>query len=105
MYAHHIGILGAKAFGFNRSIEILVIVVLGGLGSFTGSIVSAIVLTILPEMLRQFSNYRMLVYALALIIMMIFRPKGLLGTKEFQITKVLQKFMKKKPTGRGGEIE
>ena len=91
MYAHYIGILGAKAFGFNRSIEILVIVVLGGLGSFTGSVFSAIVLTILPEMLRQFADYRMLVYAVALILMMIFRPKGLLGTKEFSLIKFVEK--------------
>lgn len=105
MYAHHIGILGAKAFGFNRSIEILVIVVLGGLGSFTGAVVSAIVLTILPEALRQFSDYRMLVYALALIIMMIFRPKGLLGTKEFQITKLIEKFSPKKAEKKGGEAK
>lgn len=105
MYAHHIGILGAKAFGFNRSIEILVIVVLGGMGSFTGAVVSAIVLTILPELLRQFSDYRMLAYALALIIMMIFRPKGLLGTKEFFMSKVIQKVTGKKPIEKGGDAE
>ena len=70
-------------------------VVLGGMGSFTGSILSAIVLTIVPEMLREFSDYRMIVYSLLLILTMIFRPTGLLGRKEFQITKVIERFMKK----------
>ena len=67
VYAHYIGILGARTFNFNRSIDILVIVVLGGLGSLTGSIIAAIALTILPEVLRSFSEYRMLIYAIALI--------------------------------------
>lgn len=95
VYAHHLGILGAKQFDFNYSINILTMVVLGGMGSFTGSILSAIVLTIVPEMLREFSDYRMIVYSLLLILTMIFRPTGLLGRKEFQITKVIEKFMKK----------
>lgn len=91
LYAHYIGILGAKTFAFAKSVEILVIVVLGGLGSFTGSIVSAGLLTILPEALRGFSNYRMLVYALALIIMMIFKPSGLFGRYEFSLTRFISK--------------
>ncbi len=106
MYAHYIGILGAKSFDFNRSIEILVIVVLGGLGSFTGSVVSAIVLTVLPEVLRQFSDYRMLVYALALIIMMIFKPSGLLGTKEISLVNGFNRikgYLGKKPEKKEGD--
>lgn len=86
MYAHYIGILGAKTFAFSKSVDILVMVVLGGLGSFTGSVISASLLTILPEVLREFADYRMLVYALALVLMMIFRPKGLLGTKEISFS-------------------
>lgn len=74
IYAHNLGILGAKQFDYNYSINILVMVVLGGMGSFTGSILSAIVLTILPEVLRSFAEYRMIVYPLILIIMMLFRP-------------------------------
>lgn len=91
IYAHYIGILGARTFNFNRSIDILVIVVLGGLGSLTGSIIAAIVLTILPEVLRSFAEYRMLIYAVALICVMLFRPKGLLGNYEFSLTKFLEK--------------
>ena len=99
IYAHNLGILGAKQFDYNYSINILVMVVLGGMGSFTGSILSAIVLTILPEVLRSFAEYRMIVYPLILIIMMLFRPKGLLGRKEFQISKVISYFTNKSKRG------
>ncbi|MDY2981008.1 MAG: branched-chain amino acid ABC transporter permease [Fusobacterium sp.] len=96
VYAHHLGILGAKQFDFNYSINILTMVVLGGMGSFTGSILSAIALTILPEILRGFSDYRMIIYSLLLILTMIFRPTGLFGRKEFQITPIIRKFVKSK---------
>ena len=101
MYAHYIGILGAKNFDFNKSIDILVIVVLGGLGSFTGSVIGAIVLTILPEMLRGFNDYRMFIYALMLILMMMFRPSGLLGTTEFSLTNLVSKALPKNVKGGG----
>lgn len=91
LYAHHIGTLDPKTFGFNKSIEILVMVVLGGMGSITGSTLSAIVLTLLPELLRDFSEYRMLVYSIVLVLMMIFRPKGLLGTGEISLSALLLK--------------
>ena len=96
VYAHHLGILGAKQFDFNYSINILTMVVLGGMGSFTGSILSAIALTILPEILRGLSDYRMIIYSLLLILTMIFRPTGLFGRKEFQITTIIKKFIKNK---------
>lgn len=96
LYAHHLGILGAKQFDFNYSINILTMVVLGGMGSFTGSILSAIALTILPEMLRGFAEYRMIIYSLLLILTMIFRPTGLFGRKEFQITPIIKKIFKNK---------
>lgn len=95
LYAHHMGVLGAKQFDYNYSIAILVMVVLGGMGSFTGATLSAVVLTILPEALRGFNDYRMILYSLILIIMMLFRPIGLLGRKEFEITKVIEKLTKK----------
>ena len=100
MYAHYIGILGAKSFDFNKSIEILITVVLGGLGSFTGSVVSAIALTSLPELLRQFSDYRMLVYSIVLILVMIFKPSGLMGTKEFSLSRLF--FGRKKVSSEKG---
>ena len=82
-----------------KSIEILVMVVLGGMGSMLGSILSATVLTILPELLRSFSDYRMVVYSLALVVMMIFRPKGLLGSYDFSLSRSLETFLNRL-TGR-----
>lgn len=102
IYAHNLGILGAKQFDYNYSINILVMVVLGGMGSFTGSILAAIVLTLLPELLREFADYRMILYSLILIFMMIFRPKGLLGREEFQLSLAL-KWLKKKCNRGGGQ--
>ena len=91
LYAHYIGVLGAADFGFNRSIDIVVMVVLGGMGSFTGSIVAAVVLTALPELLRGFAGYRMILYSLALVAMMIFKPSGLMGNYEFSLSRLLKK--------------
>lgn len=71
LYGHNLGILKPSTFDFNKSIEILVIVVLGGMGSITGSIISAIVITLLPEVLRGLEDYRLLIYAVVLIAMML----------------------------------
>lgn len=91
LYAHYAGLLTPKYFDFNRSIEFVVMVVLGGMGSLTGSILAAIVLTLLPQLLIDFSEYRMLIYSLALVIIMIFKPSGLLGTYEFSLSRLLSK--------------
>ena len=85
LYAHYQGYIDPDKFQFMFSIEMFVIVVLGGLGSLTCSILSAIVLTVLPELLRGFAQYRLLIYSLALVIMMIFRPQGMLGRTEFSL--------------------
>ena len=90
LYAHYVGVLNPKDFGFTKSIEYLVMVVLGGMGSITGSICAALVLTALPEALREFSDYRMLVYSLLLVGMMLFRPSGLLGIREFSLTSLVE---------------
>lgn len=72
LYAHNVGIIKPNIFDYNKSIEILVFVVLGGMGNIPGSIISAIILTVLPEFLRGADNLRMLLYAIVLILMMIF---------------------------------
>ena len=74
LYAHNLSSLTAttKNFGYNMSILILVFVVLGGIGNIRGSIISAVVLTLLPELLRDLSDYRMLIYSIILIAMMLF---------------------------------
>jgi ABC-type branched-subunit amino acid transport system permease subunit len=69
-------------FTLDRSIEVVVMVTLGGLGSISGAIIAAIVLTILPEALRGVAEYRMIIYSALLIVMMLLRPQGLMGTRE-----------------------
>ena len=82
LYATFDGNLAPESFRFMRSIEIVVMVVLGGSGSVTGAVVAAAVLTYLPEQLRFSNEWRMVIYSLALILMMILRPEGLLGGRE-----------------------
>ena len=63
------------------------------MGSMLGSVLSATVLTILPELLRSVADYRMVAYSLLLVLMMIFRPKGLMGTYDFSLSRILEKLM------------
>lgn len=71
-YTHNVGILKPGNFDYNKSIEILVMVVLGGMGNIKGAIIAAVVLTALPEVLRSAADFRMLLYAIVLIAMMLF---------------------------------
>ncbi len=73
LYAHSLATVVAKKFDYNTSILILVFVVVGGMGNIRGSVIAAAVLTVLPELLRSFADYRMLVYAIVLILMMLFK--------------------------------
>lgn len=90
LYSGYLGILKPDNFKFMTSIEILVMVVLGGMGSMLGSVVSATVLTALPEALRVFSDWRMIAYALLLILVMIFKPSGLMGQYDFSMKRSLE---------------
>ncbi len=76
------GNLAPQSFTFVRSFEVVAMVVLGGMGSITGSTIAATVLTILPEYLRALANLRMVIYSVALVALMLLRPRGLLGTSE-----------------------
>ena len=107
LYAHYITVLDPATFDFNMSIEILVMVVLGGMGSFTGSVLAAVVLTLLPELLRDLADYRMLIYSVVLVLMMILRPQGLLGKREFSLSRFWEKAtaLVKKPAAAGGKGE
>jgi branched-chain amino acid transport system permease protein len=82
LFAHYNAYLHPNSFTFIKSIEIIAMVVLGGMGSISGSILAAIILTVLPEALRSAQELRMVVYSLMLIVLMITRPQGLLGTRE-----------------------
>ena len=94
LYAHNIGIIKPTTFDYNQSIEILVFVVLGGMGSIRGSIISAIILTALPELLRGAENYRMLLYSIALILIMIFNNSKI--KDGLMANKTLRKLFKRK---------
>jgi branched-chain amino acid transport system permease protein len=97
LFAHELGTtLNPQELGFQKSIDIVIMVVLGGMGSITGVVFAASILTIMPELFREFAAYRMPIYALALIIVMIVRPQGLFGIKELWDTHLWRRFV-----GRG----
>ena len=91
LYVGYIGTVVPKDFTIMKSIDYLIIAVLGGLGSITGTILAAVALGILNMFLQNISNLRMIIYSLALILVMIFRPGGLLGTKEFTFSRFFNK--------------
>ena len=86
LFAHYLSYLNPSTFTFLKSIEVIAMVVLGGMGSLSGSVLAAIVLTLMPELLRPVKDYRMVIYSLLLIILMITRPQGLLGTRELSLS-------------------
>lgn len=95
LYAHNLSSLTAtsKNFGYNMSIQILVFVVLGGIGNIRGSVIAAAVLTVLPELLRSLSDYRMLIYAIVLIAMMLFNwsPAALAFRERYSLKRILNR--------------
>ena len=78
-YAVFMGFISPSSFQYSESISMVSMVVLGGLGGIPGSIIGAVVLTVLPEVLRTFSQYRMIIFGAAMVIMMIFKPNGIWG--------------------------
>ncbi len=109
VYAHRgLGTIQPDDFNFLKSTEYVIMVIVGGMGSLSGSVIAAIVLSILPEFLRAFDQYRMLIYSVVLILMMIFRPTGIFGRYEFSLYNFLQwlkhpKFKKKQIESEEGE--
>jgi branched-chain amino acid transport system permease protein len=77
LYAHLKGYLNPSGFDFNKSIEIVVMVILGGMGKHVGVLIAAVLLTVLTEVLRKFGDYRMILYSVLLIVLMLTRPQGL----------------------------
>ncbi len=96
LYSHNLATLQASKFNFNTSILALVFVVLGGIGNIRGSVIAAVILTALPELLRGLADYRMLIYAIVLIVMMLFNwaPKALEWRERY-----LGRFFKKAAKG------
>ncbi|NUK29614.1 branched-chain amino acid ABC transporter permease [Parageobacillus sp. VR-IP] len=96
LYAHHFYIIQPTNFGFLKSFDILIFVVLGGLGSMSGAVIAAILLTIVSTFLQDYPETRMIIYSIILILVMLYRPKGLLGTKE------VTSFFKLRRAAQGG---
>lgn len=96
LYAHNFYIIQPTNFGFLKSFDILIFVVFGGLGSMSGAVIAAILLTIVSTYLQSYPELRMIIYSLVLVVMMIYRPQGLLGTKE------LTSFFKFGKSAKGG---
>ncbi len=96
LYACSFYVIKPDLFTFNKSIDILVIVVFGGMGSMTGSVIAAIFVGVLNIALQSLSSLRMVIYGVVLVAIMIFRPQGLLGTKEFTFSSLLKGKRKEK---------
>jgi branched-chain amino acid transport system permease protein len=99
LFAHYI-YLHTNSFTFMKSIEVIIMIVLGGMGSLTGAVLGATLLTALPELLRFASSDRLIVYSLLLIVLMIARPQGILGQKEFSL-RSLRGLVRSRPTPAG----
>lgn len=82
IYAHNFYIIQPTTFNFLKSFDILIYVVLGGLGSLSGATIAAVLLTLVSTYLQNFPETRMIIYSLVLIFVMLYRPTGLMGTKE-----------------------
>ena len=95
LYAHNLSILQAqpKNFGYNMSIMILVYVVLGGIGNIRGSVIASVILVLLPELMRELNDYRMLIYSVVLIGIMLFNwaPKARLFREKYSLKRLLKK--------------
>lgn len=94
LYAHFNTFIDPASFNFAKSIELITYVVLGGMGSLSGTVLGTSILIYLPEALRGlstvFKDYRMLIYAFLLVLMMIFRPQGILGTREISVAGIIK---------------
>jgi branched-chain amino acid transport system permease protein len=103
LFAHYLRYLNPQTFDFNRSFEIIIMVVLGGMGSISGSVIAAVFLTVIREALRPLQeitrlDFRMVIYSLLLIVLMLTRPNGIFGTRE--ITDFLPAKLRKRLTGK-----
>jgi branched-chain amino acid transport system permease protein len=104
LFGHYLMYLHTNSFTFMKSIEVIIMVVLGGMGSITGSILAATVMTILPEFLRVVKDYRMVIYSLTLIILMLTRPQGIFGVEEFSLRRIKNLFVKAKKSSEAQEF-
>lgn len=104
LYAHVVSFVQPDTFSFVKSSDYLVYLYAGGMGSLTGSILGAVLLTIVPEMLRFLANWRIVIYAVVLILIMLYRPNGLCGGKELPFLRIKRQSLydDDRPAGKGG---
>ena len=98
LFAHLQGMVRPDDFKFDRSIDVIVMIIVGGLGSISGAVLGAFVITILLELLRATGEARLIVYPLILILTILLRPQGVLGRRELPFGKLLARFRKTEPT-------
>jgi branched-chain amino acid transport system permease protein len=89
-YAHYLSFVSPSAFNVHLSILLLMMIIVGGMGSIPGSLIGAVLLTLIPEVFRFMSDYRLLVYGIALVVMIIFRPQGILGQHRHLLPRILR---------------
>ena len=102
LYAHYLGYLQPLMFQLTKSTEMTIMVIFGGLGSIGGSVIGAVLLTFLPELLRSFANWRLVFYGAAVVLIMISRPQGLMGGME--LTDLWRKFRAGGRKRRGTDV-
>lgn len=105
LHAHYLYTITPGTFSFLKSFDILVMLVLGGMGSITGSIIGAVVMTFLNAALQDLASLRMIIVALLLVVMMIFRPQGLLGNRELSLLSFGRLTGKRSPEAGGEQFE
>ena len=92
LYGGYLMYIVPTSFNLAKSCELITTTVIGGLGSLTGSVLGAIIVTVLPEIFRSLSNYRMLFYGIAVVLIIMFKPSGLYGYKEFSLKRTIRWF-------------
>lgn len=88
LYAHYLTYISPSAFGTDLAILLLMMIVVGGLASIPGSLIGAVILTVIPEVFRFVADYRLVIYGAVLVLMMIFRPEGLLGKHRYLLKSI-----------------
>lgn len=91
LYAHNLTFITPEMFGLAKSAELTITTVIGGLGSLTGSVLGTLLITLLPEVFRNLSEYRMLLYGIAVVLVIVLKPNGIFGYREFSLSKTIGK--------------
>ena len=101
LYAHYLQYITPSLFNLPKSCELVITTVLGGLGSLTGSVLGTMIVQLLPEIFRSLSEYRMLFYGISVVLVILLRPAGLLGYREFSLKGMIRWFKNKFSGGSG----